>query len=98
MTVLDFIHKHFPDSIMETKEDTDNRFGLPFPYTVPSPGDVFDCMFYWDTHFTNVGLIAAGNIRQAIYNTDNMQSMIQRLGYMPNSTKFHHLGQSQPPF
>lgn len=98
MTVLEFIHKYFPDSIMETKEDTDNRFGLPYPYTVPSPGDVFDCMFYWDTHFTNVGLIAAGNIRQAIYNTDNMQSMIQRLGYMPNSTKFHHLGQSQPPF
>ena len=97
MTVLDFIHKHFPDSVLETKEDTDNRFGLPYPYTVPSPGDVFDCMFYWDTHFTNVGLIASGNIRQAIYNTDNIQSMIQRLGYMPNSTKFHHLGQSQPP-
>lgn len=98
MTVLEFIDQHFPDSILETKEDTDNRFGLPYPYTVPSPGDVFDCMFYWDTHFTNVGLIAAGNIQQAIYNTDNIRSMIDRLGYMPNSTKFHHLGQSQPPF
>lgn len=97
MTVLEFIHKHFPDSVMETGGDTDNRFGLPYPYTVPSPGDVFDCMFYWDTHFTNVGLIADGDLQQAIYNTDNIRSMIQRLGYMPNSTKFHHLGQSQPP-
>lgn len=98
MTVLEYIDKYFPDSVLETKEDTENRFGLPYPYTVPSPGDVFDCMFYWDTHFTNVGLIASGNLRQAIYNTDNIQSMIERLGYMPNSTKFHHLGQSQPPF
>ncbi len=98
MKVLEFIQKHFPDSVMETKEDVGNRFGLPHPYTVPSPGDIFDCMFYWDTHFTNVGLIASGNVQQAIYNTDNIRHMIQRFGYMPNSTKVHHLGQSQPPF
>ena len=98
MTVLDFIKKHFPNSVMETKEDVDNRFGLPHPYTVPSPGDVFDCLFYWDTHFTNVGLIASDNIQQAIYNTDNIRHMINRFGYMPNSSKQHHLGQSQPPF
>ena len=98
MTVLQFIDLNFPNSILENKEDEGNRFGLPYPYTVPSPGDIFDCMFYWDTHFTNVGLIASGNIQQAIYNTDNIRYMIQRFGYMPNSSKAHHLGQSQPPF
>lgn len=98
MKLLEFIQKKFPDSIMKTKEDVEDRFGLPHPYTVPSPGDIFDCMFYWDTHFTNVGLIASGNIQQAIYNTDNIRHMVQRFGYMPNSTKAHHLGQSQPPF
>lgn len=98
MTVLQFIEQNFSDSILENKDDVDNRFGLPYPYTVPSPGDIFDCMFYWDTHFTNVGLIASGNIQQAIYNTDNICHMIRRFGYMPNSTKAHHLGQSQPPF
>ena len=98
MTVSQFIQEKFPESILETKCDQDNRFGLPYPYTVPSPGDIFDCMFYWDTHFTNVGLIPSGSIQQAIYNVDNIRYMIERLGYMPNSTKFHHLGQSQPPF
>lgn len=98
MTVLEYINLCFPESIQENTEDEGNRFGLPYPYTVPSPGDVFDCMFYWDTHFTNVGLIASGNIRQAIFNTDNIRHMINRFGYMPNSTKAHHLGQSQPPF
>ena len=97
MTLLDFIHENFPHSVMMNLEDEGNRFGLPYPYTVPSPGDIFDCMFYWDTHFTNVGLIADGQIQQAIYNTDNIRHMIQRFGYMPNSSKSHHLGQSQPP-
>ena len=98
MTVLQFIEQNFPHSILEKREDAGERFGLPYPYTVPSPGDVFDCMFYWDTHFTNVGLIASGNIQQAIYNTDNIRHMVNRFGYMPNSTKSHHLGKSQPPF
>lgn len=98
MKVIEFIDKYLPDSVMSTMEDVENRFGLPYPYTVPSPGDIFDCMFYWDTYFTNVGLIADGQLQQAIYNTDNIRHMIKRFGYMPNSSKIHHLGQSQPPF
>ena len=97
MTVLEFIDENFPLSVLENREDFENRFGLPFPYTVPSPGDIFDCMFYWDTHFTNVGLIKSGKIQQAIYNTDNIRYMIQRFGYMPNGTKQHFLEKSQPP-
>ena len=97
MTVLEFIDNNFPLSVLDNKEDLENRFGLPFPYTVPSPGDIFDCMFYWDTHFTNVGLIPSGRMQQAIYNTDNIRHMIQRFGYMPNGTKRHFLEKSQPP-
>ena len=97
MTLLEYIRTNLPDSIMTTEQDEDNRFGLPYPYTVPSPGDIFDCMFYWDTHFANVGLLADGQIQQAVYNTDNIRHLIQRFGYMPNSSKRHHLGQSQPP-
>lgn len=98
MTVLEFIDKNFQNSVLHSPVDNDKSFGLPFPYTVPTPGDVFDCMFYWDTHFTNVGLIKSGRIQQAIYNTDNIRHMINRFGYMPNATKQHFLGKSQPPF
>lgn len=97
MTLLEYIRENFPRSIVTTAQDEGDRFGLPYPYTVPSPGDIFDCMFYWDTHFTNVGLLADGQIQQAINNTDNIRYLIQRFGYMPNSSKRHHLGQSQPP-
>ena len=98
MKLIDFIAEKFPGSILEQKEDEGTRFGLPYPFTVPSPGDVFDCMFYWDTYFTNVGLLPDWNLSQAIYNTDNIRHLIERFGYMPNSSKAHHLGQSQPPF
>ena len=98
MTVLEFIDQYFPMSILENKEDQENNYALPYPYTVPSPGDIFDCMFYWDTHFTNVGLIPSGRLQQAIYNTDNIRHMIQRFGYMLNGTKPHFLEKSQPPF
>ena len=97
MTVLEFIDKNFQNSVLNSPTDNDKSFGLPFPYTVPTPGNVFDCMFYWDTHFTNVGLIKSGRIQQAIYNTDNIRHMIQRFGYMPNGTKQHFLEKSQPP-
>ena len=98
MTVLEFIDQNFEKSILPPHPDEGGRLGLPFPYTVPSPGDIFDCMFYWDTHFTNVGLIASGRLQQAIYNTENIRHMILRFGYMPNGTKRHFLEKSQPPF
>ncbi len=98
MTLQQFVDENLPKSVKVGQEDKGDRMGLPYPYTVPSPGDVFNCMFYWDTHFTNVGLLAKGDIQQAIYNIDNIASMIQRFGYMPNSTNVVHIGQSQPPF
>ena len=98
MTVLEFIDQNFHKSILENHHDEAERYGLPYPYTVPSPGDIFDCMFYWDTHFTNVGLILSGRLQQAIYNTDNIRHIIERFGYMLNATKSHFLEKSQPPF
>lgn len=98
MTVLEFIDQNFEKSILPPHVDEGGRLGLPFPYTVPSPGDIFDCMFYWDTHFTNVGLIPSGRLQQAIYNTDNIRHVIDRFGYMLNGTKRHFLEKSQPPF
>ncbi len=98
MLLADFIRENFPKSVYTQREKRYDRMSLPYPYTVPSPGYIFDCMFYWDTHFTNVGLLASGNVQQAIYNADNISYVIGQLGYMPNSTNIVHLGQSQPPF
>ena len=35
----------------------DARLALPYPYTVPRPSPVLHEMYYWDTYFTNLGLL-----------------------------------------
>ena len=55
-------------------------------------------MYYWDTYFTNVGLLAMGNISQAKNNTDNIRFLINKYGYMPNGNRTFFLGATQPPF
>lgn len=79
-------------------ENGDTFFGLPKPYSVPTPGDCFHEMYYWDTYFTNVGLIAIGNEEQAKNNVEDIASMIERFGFMPNGSRRRYLKHSQPPF
>lgn len=71
---------------------------LPFPYTSPCiKGEgKFSFFFYWDTYFTNLGLLAHGHADMARNNIRNMLWLIRRQGYMPN-----HVGlfnRSQPPY
>ena len=95
--VYRFIQENMPRSVHYYPEDIDNLYGLPYPYTVPSPDEMFREMYYWDTYFTNVGLIASGNVTQAKNNTDNVRHMIHRFGYMLNANRTHFKS-SQPPY
>jgi len=79
-------------------DDGDNYFGLPKPYSVPTPGKTFREMYYWDTYFTNVGFLAVGNVEQAKNNVENILAMIDRFGFMPNGTRTRYLYHSQPPY
>ncbi len=79
-------------------EDGDNYFGLPKPYSVPTPGKTFREMYYWDTYFTNVGFLAVGNVEQAKNNVENILAMIDRFGFMPNGSRTRYLYHSQPPY
>ena len=55
-------------------------------------------MYYWDTYFTNAGLIASGNVEQAKNNADNVRFLINKYGFMPNGNRTFYLGNTQPPF
>lgn len=68
---------------------------LPKPFVVP--GGRFREMYYWDSFFTIKGLLASG-----MYNTvrgmiENMGSLIERFGYVPNGNRVYYLNRSQPP-
>ena len=94
----EFILDNWDKVIRENKEDKDTLIGLPYPYTVPCISGMFQEMYYWDTYFTNVGLILSGRIDQAKNNVDNMSYLISRYGFMPNGNRTRYLNNSQPPF
>ena len=95
--VLNYIKSNWSKSI---SKDTPGRgFGnvdLPYPYTTPSikgEGE-FSIFFYWDTYFTNLGLLRNGKEEQAKNNIRNILWLIREQGYMPNFVGIHNRSQS----
>jgi len=95
--VEQFIESNWANCIKYVPEDNDSLFGLPYPFTVPAVGH-FNELYYWDTYFTNVGLLASGQSMQAKHNIDDILCLIKRFGYMPNGSREGYLGRTQPPF
>lgn len=97
--VLDHIEESWP-KVRRVFEPNPQRgtLPLPFPYTVPSIADAFQEMYYWDTYFTNLGLLRSGRVEWAKSNTDNYLWMVDRYGYAPNGNLAGLLHRSQPPY
>ncbi len=68
---------------------------IPYPFTTPCADDLFVNFFYWDTYFTNLGLLRDGLEEQALNNLKVMAYFLNTLGYIPNAD--HLLYRSQPP-
>lgn len=97
-TIKQYILDNWDKTIKFNQNDDDTLIGLPKPYTIPCASDMFQEMYYWDTYFTNVGLMLSGREEQAKNNADNMMYLINRYGMMPNGNRTHYLNRSQPPF
>ncbi len=99
---LNILKSYIDDNMNKTiricNNDTLGNFSLPFPFSVPCIEKGFQNLFYWDTYFTNVGLLTDGEVQQAKNNVDNILYMIERFGYMPNATCESMLNRSQPPY
>jgi alpha,alpha-trehalase len=61
---------------------------LPHPFVPPSiSADGFRNLYYWDTYFTNVGLIADGHIDWAKDNVEDLLYALHHFGCVPNYTR-----------
>ena len=76
----------------------DSLIGLPKPYTVPCIEGMFNELYYWDTFFTNEGLIADGLVQLAADNTEDILYLIDKYGFMPNGNRLWYLTRSQQPY
>lgn len=97
-SLASYIRDAMPLSVRECPADTLDLFGLPKPYSVPCIRGHFQDMYYWDTYFTNIGLLLIGDTVQARNNIENILAMIERFGFMPNGSNKAFLGRSQPPY
>lgn len=87
--VIDYINSNWNKTIREPQN------GVPFPFTSPSIDGIYSDFYYWDTYFTNMGLLLSGNVSQVENNIKNMAYFVNTLGYIPNSNTI--LTRSQPP-
>ena len=62
---------------------------LPYPFVPPSytPDGIHRTLYYWDTYFTNVGLIVDGHTDWARENVDDLLYALECFGCVPNFTR-----------
>lgn len=93
-----FLDENIDKSVKYSPESSGNLIGLPYPYTTPCVKDTFQEIYYWDTYFTNAGLLLWGKTELAKNNIENMFYLIKKYGFMPNGSRTFYLNRSQPPF
>ena len=71
---------------------------LPLPNDYIVPGGRFGEIYYWDSYFTMLGLIASDREDMVENMIDNFSIMIKKYGHIPNGNRGYFLSRSQPPF
>jgi alpha,alpha-trehalase len=90
-----YIKSHWVKATRENTEDSGTLIGLPYPYVVPCMKGMFQELYYWDTYFTNRGLIAQGFYQLARNNVDDLLYLADRFGFVPNGSRVYYLQNSQ---
>lgn len=96
--VREYISLSWDSTVRYNPEDEGSLLGLPCRYTVPCPEGTFQEMYYWDTFFTNEGLLKDGRTDLATGNVENVMYLVEKYGYMPNGSRTWYLNRSQPPY
>jgi alpha,alpha-trehalase len=80
--------------------DTSNALSslIPLPERYVVPGGRFREVYYWDSYFTMLGLVASGRTDLVGSMLDDFASLIERFGHVPNGNRSYYLSRSQPPF
>lgn len=71
---------------------------IPLPKKYIVPGGRFGEIYYWDSYFTQLGLMVNNQQELAQNMVDNFTFLLDSLGFIPNGNRRYYLGRSQPPF
>jgi alpha,alpha-trehalase len=85
---------------VHTKDD-EHLLGLPKPYLVPAdePGHEFDFneLYYWDSYFMIQGLLDSHHQELVGGILEDLVSLFERFGIIPNASRTYLTSHSQPP-
>ncbi len=97
-TALDHIEALWPHLTRPADDPAElsTRFPLPHPYVVV--GGRFQEAYYWDSYFTQLGLLKSGRHALVKDMLDNFAHAIRVIGHIPNGFRSYFLTRSQPPF
>ncbi|QYM78463.1 alpha,alpha-trehalase [Horticoccus luteus] len=96
-TTRSYIDANWEKTFRDSRAESVREFPLPRPHTVPSTDPTMWLFFYWDTYFTNLGLLRQGRAAQALNNAENVLHCIEQLGFVPNISVRIALNRSQVP-
>ncbi|HEU5210117.1 MAG TPA: alpha,alpha-trehalase TreF [Longimicrobiales bacterium] len=71
---------------------------IPLPHEYVVPGGRFREVYYWDSYFTMLGLLADGRTDLVRSMLDNFAYLVRTLGHVPNGNRTYYASRSQPPF
>jgi len=81
---------------MINHQDNHSLIYLEKPFVVP--GGRFREVYYWDTYWSIIGLLHSEMFDIAKGTLENLLSMIERYGFVPNGGRKYYENRSQPPF
>jgi alpha,alpha-trehalase len=83
-------------------KDDESLLGLPHAYLVPSYDATarfdYNELYYWDSYFMVQGLLDAEHEELVTGILEDLLSLFERLGIIPNASRTYLTGRSQPPF
>jgi alpha,alpha-trehalase len=97
-SLRDYIHRAWEALRRHPDEASAYSSLLPLNRSYIAPGGRFREIYYWDSYFTMLGLEQDGRRDIGRDMLDNIASLIDRYGHMPNGNRSYYLSRSQPPF
>lgn len=70
---------------------------IPIPHRFIIPGGRFKEYYYWDTYWIVKGLLLSDMLETAQGMVENLLSMVEKFGFVPNGGRIYYLNRSQPP-
>src|SRR5205807_7052279 len=71
---------------------------IPLPHPCVVPGGRFREIYYWDSYFSMLGLVASSRTDLVRNMLDNFAYLIETIGHIPNGNRTYYLTRSQPPY